>query len=190
MATTTGGQRDRARDRAPTPEEPVRDGSDAPKAANGTAHDLDMESFDMESLVDLLRAANRGFLNIVQEVMQQYPFPPSGMVIMAQIMKRPGSSVSQVARGTGFAKSHVSKTIDILVSRGVVEKRQDPSDRRVIRLFATEELGRWFEEIRAAIQDRLSEVLAVVPKANLHALVDGLEMVKQILVESGYIKPD
>jgi len=38
---------------------------------------------------------------------------------MAEVMRNPGSSVSQVARDTGFAKSHVSKTVDILASQGL-----------------------------------------------------------------------
>ena len=137
-----------------------------------------------------LRNANFGLLSIVREVSQKYPFPQSGMVIIAHIVKNPGSTISRLARETGYAKSHVSKTVDMLYAHGFVDKREDPCDRRVIRLFAAEELGKWFEAVKGAIEERLSEVLSVLPQADLTFLVKGLEMLNKALAEFGYAKTD
>jgi DNA-binding MarR family transcriptional regulator len=144
----------------------------------------------VEELVELLRNANFGLLSIVREVSQKYPFPQSGMVIIAHIVKNPGSTISRLARETGYAKSHVSKTVDMLYAHGFVDKREDPCDRRVIRLFAAEELGKWFEAVKGAIEERLSEVLSVLPQADLTFLVKGLEMLNKALAEFGYAKTD
>lgn len=160
--------------------------SKAGKAAGGTGNC----DFNVEMFVDLLRTANHGLLNIVREAWHKYPFPPSGMVIMAEVMRNPGSSVSQVARDTGFAKSHVSKTVDILASQGFVEKRQDPSDQRVIRLYATEQLRLRFQEVKESIENRLAEVLTGIPKSKLDDLVEGLELLNKALEESGYTRAD
>jgi DNA-binding MarR family transcriptional regulator len=166
---------------AASPVRPVRFAGSETSEASTTNIGLSVESF-----VNLLRSANHGLLNIVREVWQKYPFPPSGMVIIAQIMKKPGATISQVARETGFAKSHVSKTIDILCNHGFVEKGQDPSDQRVVRLFATEELVQRFKEVKRVMENRLSEVLAVIPRASLDCLVRGLEMLNKALEETGY----
>ncbi len=142
------------------------------------------DDFNVGTFVNLLRSVNLGMFSMADEILQQHQFPRSGMAIMGQILKKPGITVSQVARRTGFAKSHVSKTIDTLSGQGFVERRQDPSDQRLVRLFATEELKERFAEMKTATDRRLSEVLAVFPKDSLDSLVEGLEMLNRALEES------
>lgn len=48
-----------------------------------------------------------------------------------------GVIVSELARHTEAAKSHVSNVIDQLVERDCVEKRPDPGDQRLQRLYVT-----------------------------------------------------
>lgn len=139
------------------------------------------DNVNVEAFVRLLRSVNRGMFSIADAILRQYQFPRSGMAIMGQILRRPGITVSQVARQTGFVKSHVSKTIDTLCDQGFVERRQDPCDQRLVCLYATEESKNRFSEMKAATDCCVSEVLAVLPKNKLDSLIDGLKTLKEAL---------
>jgi len=139
------------------------------------------DSVNVESFVRLLRSINRGMFSIADAVLRQYHFPRSGMTIMGQILKKPGITVSQVARQTGFVKSHVSNTIDTLYDQGFVERRQDPQDQRLVRLFATEQSKTRFSEMKKVTDLCVSEVLSVFPRDKLNSLIDGLETLKEAL---------
>ncbi|MGI6164030.1 MAG: MarR family winged helix-turn-helix transcriptional regulator [Bacillota bacterium] len=147
------------------------------------------QDVNAEVFAGLLKSVNRRMFGIAHTVLQQYGLPHSGMAIVGQILKAPGSTVSEVARRTGFAKSHVSKTVDTLSDQGFIEKRQDPSDQRLVRLFATDNLKERFSAMRDVMDHCMSEVLSVFPKQKLDSLVDGLKMLNAALQEFQH-RPD
>lgn len=68
-----------------------------------------------------------------------------------------------VAECRGIPKSQVSQAVEVLVGRGLLERRPDRTDRRVVRLRITEAgapLAREAQEIQAACGARLLECLA------------------------------
>lgn len=58
-------------------------------------------------------------------------------MLLRHIRREPGVTVSELARQIGTVKSHVSNIVDQLVHDGLVEKRIDESDRRLVRLYTT-----------------------------------------------------
>lgn len=68
-----------------------------------------------------------------------------------------------VAECRGIPKSQVSQAVEVLVGRGLLERRPDRTDRRVVRLRITEAgapLAWEAQEIQAACGARLLECLA------------------------------
>jgi DNA-binding MarR family transcriptional regulator len=90
-----------------------------------------------EQLVDLMQNVNKRIHDHIRCVWEQQETPATQMLIMYQIAKAEGITVSEIARRLGLAKSHVSKTIDELAHEGHVEKRPDPLDGRILRLYRT-----------------------------------------------------
>lgn len=88
-----------------------------------------------ELLIELLRTINRSLSDEVKQLLAQHELPLSSMLITRQIKLEPGISLSELARKTGIAKSHVSNVIKDLTKRGWVEKQPDPRDQRLLRLF-------------------------------------------------------
>lgn len=62
---------------------------------------------------------------------------PAEVAILEQVLRRPASSVSDLAAATGFAQSHVSTSVARLRSAGLLAADADPGDRRVTRLRLT-----------------------------------------------------
>ena len=128
-----------------------------------------------EILEGLLKAVNRGLFDLAQDVLHQYGLPASGIAVMSQILRVPGTTVSEVARRTGMAKSHVSKTVESLSEVGFLEKRPDPSDQRLVRIHATEQAEMRFREMQTAMRHRLSAVISSLPDQKVDAIIDGLK---------------
>lgn len=89
--------------------------------------------------------------------------------------------MSELARRACVAKSHVSKTVDLLSERGFLKKWPDPEDRRLQRVYLTPAAEEQLARLRARIRGRLAELVAAIPAeqvqeaiAGLRALRDGL----------------
>lgn len=134
-----------------------------------------------EVLADLLHEVNRKLMEQMREVVRRHEIPHAFMSIGRVLHREPGITVSELARRTGMAKSHVSKTIDELSRRGWVEKRADPDDQRLLRLYLTQSATDNWNRIRASMRGRLAELATEIPEETTAALIDGLQVFKKLL---------
>ncbi len=141
----------------------------------------DSIDINTQSFLRVLKDVNMGMFEISHKVFEEYGFPYSGMAILWQVGSVPGSTISEVARRTGLAKSIVSKTVEVLVEQGFLEKRSDDSDQRLVRLYLTEQAHSRFFEMRTIMDQRLSRVLSVLPPEKVDCLLDALSMLKEAL---------
>jgi DNA-binding MarR family transcriptional regulator len=74
---------------------------------------------------------------------------PAEVTILGTVLRRPDSSVSELAAATGFAQSHVSTSVARLREADLLAARPDPADGRVTRLRLT-------ARARRAIRQRAS----------------------------------
>jgi DNA-binding MarR family transcriptional regulator len=63
--------------------------------------------------------------------------PASELEIMRLLVRRPGLSVNETAAELRLAPANVSTALRALEARGLLERRRDPSDGRVVRLHPT-----------------------------------------------------
>ena len=63
--------------------------------------------------------------------------PASELEVMRLLVRRPGLSLGRLAAELALAPSNASATVRALVARGLLERRRDPEDGRVIRLHPT-----------------------------------------------------
>jgi DNA-binding MarR family transcriptional regulator len=134
-----------------------------------------------EQLVDLLQAVHKGIFEHIKDVFQESETPATQMMIMHQIAKSEGITVSELSRRLGLAKSHVSKTVDELASGGHVEKRPDPADGRILRLYRTPLARAHFDRMQLRIRAKLSNVVEAMPAEKSDGLIEGLRLLLQTL---------
>jgi len=60
---------------------------------------------------------------------------PGEVGVLEDLLKNPGSSVSEIQVRTRFAQSHVSGSLARLKERGLIETAPDPADGRRTRVF-------------------------------------------------------
>jgi DNA-binding MarR family transcriptional regulator len=128
-----------------------------------------------EQLLDLLHAVQRSLHDMLRSTFEDVDFPFMGLLMLKRIHQRPGVTVSELAREIGLAKSHISKTVDVLAERGLVDKRSDPGDQRLQRLYPTPAAEAQLEEGRSRIRNVWAGVTEAVPPAKMAPLIEGLE---------------
>lgn len=127
-----------------------------------------------ELLIDLLHEVSRSLGEQIRKVFAGKKLPITTMIIARQLKKEPGLTVSGLARSTGVAKSHISIVVDELSRRGWVEKRADPADQRLLRLYLTGLAAEQMKLIRVELRQQLSALVAGLPERRREELVAGL----------------
>lgn len=127
-----------------------------------------------EALDSLLRAVNRELHALIQDVLEQHELPMPAMSVLGQVLKTPGLTISELSRKACMAKSHISLTVQSLVRKGFLEKRADPADQRLARIYPTGMAESKYQETKAAIQLRVARALSAIPDDKVHLLTQGL----------------
>ncbi|MGE5485915.1 MAG: MarR family winged helix-turn-helix transcriptional regulator [Ignavibacteriales bacterium] len=135
----------------------------------------------LEVLRRLLKVVNRDVFDLTRDVFHRFGLPAPGMVVLAQAVESPGATISEIARRTGIAKSHISKTVEHLAEQGFLEKRPDPSDQRLVRIYATEKAERRSRQVEAAIREGLLTALSGLPSDRVEGVIDGLRVLHEAL---------
>jgi DNA-binding MarR family transcriptional regulator len=137
-----------------------------------------------EQLVDLMQAVHRQMFEHLKCVWEEHAIPATQMMVMHQISREEGITVSETSRRVGLAKSHVSKTVDELATAGFVEKRPDPHDGRILRLYRTPVAIARFDAMQARMRERISAVVGSLPPEKAEALIEGLSLLSGALEEA------
>lgn len=78
--------------------------------------------------------------------------------------------------------STVTALVDALVERGLLERRADPADRRVVRVALTEEGKRRRAQVRAAMRARTLDLLSDMPDEDLQHIHDALALLRDAML--------
>ncbi|WP_158587723.1 MarR family winged helix-turn-helix transcriptional regulator [Algoriphagus lacus] len=76
------------------------------------------------------------------------PITPDQFRVLTHLWKQDGMQQSELAVCTARNRANVTRIIDILEREGIVIRKDDPSDRRVFRIYLTE-LGKSLKEATA-----------------------------------------
>jgi DNA-binding MarR family transcriptional regulator len=92
--------------------------------------------------------------------------PASELEIMRLLVRRPGLSVNDTAAELRLAPANVSTALRALEARGLLERRRDPADGRVVRLHPTAAALAHRSDQELAWGSALAQALAALPKAD------------------------
>lgn len=108
--------------------------------------------------------------------LQPLDIKPPHLDILINLFRFEGISQQELARKLLVGRSNVSMLLPQMETRGLIERRADTSDRRVLRLFLTDK-GRDLTERAMAIQTNLiDQTLAATPIEQCLAMADTMEL--------------
>jgi MarR family transcriptional regulator for hemolysin len=104
--------------------------------------------------------------------------------ILARVERQPGLSQRELAGVCEVEPITVARLVDRLEARGLLERRPDPSDRRVWRLHNLPPARKILEEISAYREELITDIDMQVGRAAREAMVDTLLAVRAHLSSS------
>ncbi|HVO18503.1 MAG TPA: MarR family winged helix-turn-helix transcriptional regulator [Anaeromyxobacter sp.] len=100
---------------------------------------------------------------------------------LAFLDRSPGASLSAAAAFLGVAGPTASTMVERLVRRGLVQRGDDPRERRRVRLELTRAGAVLLERARSRARASMAERLSALDGAELSALSGGLELLARAL---------
>lgn len=98
------------------------------------------------------------------------------------VLRRSGSlSMSELANEMRISKQQLTPLVYKLIDNGLLVRKTDEKDRRIVRIEVTEIGGSMYEEILSEIKLAIIEKLGTLPKMELNELEHMLKRIYAIL---------
>ena len=139
------------------------------------------ESFDRDLLIVLHDVARTLRTRFDQKARATHAMTRAQWVILSRLDRQPGMSQNEMAAICEVEPITVARLIDRLEARGLVERRSDPSDRRIRRLHllpAAKPILETITDARNAMSDRITAGLDADTR---ETLIDALLKIKENL---------
>ena len=129
------------------------------------------------SLGFLLADASRLLRRRFEQEVRDIPMTSAQLQILGRLKRNEGIGQAALAALLDIEPMTLSRHVDRMEAAGLVERRQDPGDRRARQLFTTEKSRALIEPMRARATAVYAQVQAGLSEAERAALVSALELI-------------
>jgi MarR family transcriptional regulator for hemolysin len=98
--------------------------------------------------------------------------------VLARLQRCEGVKQKELAQALDLEPITLSRLVDKLASAGLVERRDDPADRRAHRLYLTDEAAPTLAALGALAEDVMGRALSGLDESAIRAIRDGLMSIK------------
>ncbi len=102
--------------------------------------------------------------------------------ILFRLWKQDGLSQVQIASLMMRDKTTITRRLDALVKKGLIERRADPSDRRLFRIYLTKAGAQATEHLMAVVDGLQKELLADIPDEHKEITIATLKRVTESVI--------
>ena len=135
----------------------------------------DMNESDAARVADVLEDVRRLFKEHASARGAFAALSLSTIMILREIAREPGVSVSALGRKTGLSKGYVSAVVDQMGGEGLVEKQPDTQDQRCVQIGLTNEGTELLSRLDLSYRGFWAELLLGVSDCDGARIVEGLE---------------
>ncbi|WP_313561455.1 MarR family winged helix-turn-helix transcriptional regulator [Ruminiclostridium cellobioparum] len=107
--------------------------------------------------------------------------PPSHMKVIFYLTTNGPSPVSKIANDLEISKPNMTPIIDNLISEGYAVRYDDPNDRRIINIKATEKAFNTLKQKKQETVELVSEKLSSLSDEDIELLMDTIPPLIKIL---------
>lgn len=96
-------------------------------------------------------------LNKHKKCLSDFSIPPSHARVIFYLLESNSSPISQIADNLGISKPNMTPIIDNLINYGLVNRYNDPNDRRILRVELTDKALELIDIFRIGIRNSFAE---------------------------------
>ena len=113
--------------------------------------------------------------------LQQYDLTPTQFYALHWSNSADGKTLGEVSERMLCTPSNVTRVVDLLVRRGLLNRERDSEDRRVVRVYRTPAGQRLYEEVSRTYIDSIRERIGALSESEHATLQELLEPLKSSL---------
>ena len=134
-----------------------------------------------DTFVRLVNDVHLGLARLFNHRVRDFDLTRAHWRVVSGLYRHDGITQTELAHAIAMALAPLGKIIDKLEAAGWVERRPDPADRRVNRLYLTQAVEPILEPARQVANDLEVSVLAHLSKRDQTALKASLATIRDVL---------
>ncbi|WP_373599470.1 MarR family winged helix-turn-helix transcriptional regulator [Paraclostridium bifermentans] len=111
------------------------------------------------------------------------PLPPSHVKVIFYLFNNGSSSISDIASMLAISKPNMTPIIDKLIKEDLVYRKEDPNDRRKIRIDLTEKAHNLALEHKKRLKESLLSKISTLSEEDLFKMSDLVSQLTNIIVK-------
>jgi MarR family transcriptional regulator for hemolysin len=148
------------------------------------------QTFDRDLLILLHDVARSLRTRFDQKARASHAMTRAQWIILSRLDRQPGMSQNELAAICEVEPITVARLVDRLEARGLVERRNDPADRRIRRLHLLPAAKPIVETIHRAREVMNARIVAGLDEKTRETLIDGLLVIKENLANEALTSAD
>jgi DNA-binding MarR family transcriptional regulator len=117
----------------------------------------------------------------IDALQAEHGIPLSHVQVLSMLADSGSMSVSEISKRLGIAKPNITPLVDRLIEIGLVERKRDTVDRRVVNVEILDEGRKKLAAIHETIAEQVSEWSVGVAESDYAALADALQTITRVL---------
>ena len=137
----------------------------------------------IREIIELQRRLSQAFGQSSPEPWLSLNLTVAQLKSLVVIASEGSTSSSKLAQVLGVTPANITGIVDRLVEQGLVSRRKNPEDRRMLLIELTEKGDEFLRELRERGMNRLSEALSLMKLEDLKAFAQGLSALVRVVEE-------
>ena len=137
----------------------------------------------LENAMDTMR---RAVTNARERLGSDLQLTRTQLEILMILTDKPAQTTSELARGLFLTQSAVTQTIDTLARRGLIERRPDEHDRRIIHLHLSSTGLEITSKVRRLRHKHIQELVSQLTEGEINAMITATEKFAALLEDTQY----
>lgn len=111
------------------------------------------------------------------------PLPPSHVKVIFYLFNNGSSAISDIASMLAISKPNMTPIIDKLIKEDLVYRKEDPNDRRKIRIDLTEKAHNLALEHKKRLKESLLSKISTLSEEDLFKMSDLVSQLTNIIIK-------
>jgi DNA-binding MarR family transcriptional regulator len=132
-------------------------------------------------LMELLHRINKEIAKRLTPIFREKKLSVAELSVLMRMNRQPVCRATELAAMIGVPTSTVTGILDRLENRGLLERSQDPDDRRSVQITATQNTEEFVTALKRPMEDLLRTAFRSMPASRTRRLVQDLKAVLEVL---------
>ena len=137
----------------------------------------------ISQIISLNRNFNRALRHEFHGLMQDSGFTFPQLSIISILAKNGEQKVSDISEKMGLSDSTVSGILDRLEQKGIIERKRNKDDRRVVKIYLSRGSQEICQEFHRKREEYFSHLLKELSEQEINDIIKGLEILNRVVCD-------